>query len=156
MPHWATSLGLVAPGVTTGGVRERCGQQRAVDAVQVALFKVWLGPAVAGREEPAHGLCGVSLGRRLLRMVAVAGCKAIEELEVVDQRQRLERKHGRDVAVVDLDQVVAVLLFTTEREIRRSAVDDGIGAVESADDELVVDLVVAADAWHLIERRRQL
>ena len=86
------------------------GEQRAVDAAQVVLIEVGLGPTVAGREEPACGPCGVAFGRR--RLVAL-GREAIEELEVVDERERLERERGRDVAVMDLDQVVAVLFFAS-------------------------------------------
>ena len=56
---------------------------------------------------------------------------------------------------VDLDEVVAVDLFACESEVGRAAVHDGVLAVESADNELVVDLVTAPDSGDLQERWRQ-
>ena len=69
----------------------------------------------------------------------------LEEIEVIDQAERFDGEDGRHVAVVDGDQVVAVLLLAAERQVRRSAVHDRVGRVEPADDELVVDLVAEAE-----------
>ena len=69
---------------------------------------------------------------------------AVEEVEVVDEPERLDGEHCRDVPVVDLEQVVAVVFLAAVGEVRRSAIDDGVVTVEPADDELVVHLVTQA------------
>src|ERR1051325_6358914 len=132
-------------------------EERAVDEAKVVGGVVLLDPVVGGREEPA-GIDGLLLLRGLLyflRGFVRLRRAAVEEIEVVHERQRLEREDRRDVWVVNRDQVVAIYLLTRQREVRRATVHHRILAVESANDELVMHLVSEPHSGHLIERRRQ-
>ena len=73
---------------------------------------------------------------------------------MVDELDGLDRVLGRDVAVGEADEVVAVLLLATRCEVRRSAEGERGLAVEVGDDELVMDDLPRAAAPFLVERRR--
>lgn len=74
---------------------------------------------------------------------------------MVDEQQGLDREGGYDIVVANAQQIVAIHLFASEREVGRAAINDRIGPSETANDEFVMDLVTSADARHLIERWRQ-
>jgi hypothetical protein len=67
---------------------------------------------------------------------------------VVDERQPLDGEDRGDILIVDREQIVAVRLLSAEGEIRRTATDHGVRAVETADDELLVNLMSASDIRH--------
>src|ERR1700723_1019786 len=76
---------------------------------------------------------------------------------MIHQRQCFQGKHGRHVAVMNSQEIVAILLLATEGQVGRPAVNNGIGAVEAADDKLVMYLMSnAADVANLVKGRGQL
>jgi len=127
-----------------GSALARSREELPVDAVKVGGIEIRRRPFAVGAEEPL-GIDGCrGLHRRRLRGRALRLFRrraAVEEIEMVDERDRFDRKRGDDVLVVDLEQVVAVVGLALNREVRRAAVDDRVGAVEAADDKLVMHLV---------------
>src|SRR5436305_7841624 len=117
-------------------LRARLGEEPPVDVVQVVWIEVLVGPSVAGREEPAlrFGRLWLGGGRRLVAELRIS-LVAVEELEVIDEGERLDREGRNHLGVVDLEQVVAVVLLASKREVRRAAVDHWILRVESAHHE---------------------
>lgn len=78
----------------------------------------------------------------------------VEEVVVIDKQERFDSKRRGYIGVVNLQEIVAVHGLTAGGQVGRSAVDDGIGTVEAADDEFVVYLMPGR-AGNLAEGRRQ-
>lgn len=73
---------------------------------------------------------------------------------MVDEEERFDGKSRGNVSVVDLKEIVAIGLFAASGEIGGSAVNDGIGAVQTTDNEFVMNFV-ARRRGDLVEGRGQ-
>src|SRR6476661_4064477 len=127
----------------------RCNEDRWYRNISWSM-NPWLPGTSRHRPQPGFS--------RLLELFLVlAGGCAIQEIEVIDQRQRFDSEDGGNVLVADRQQIVAVILLTPRRKIGRTAKHHLIRSVKPAHDELGMNLVLdAADVRDLIERRRQL
>src|SRR5438270_13932774 len=73
---------------------------------------------------------------------------------MINEADRLDRIGGHHGAIVDGDEVVAILLLSLLGEIRRAGEEHGIGIIKIDHDELVMDLVSESFLVLLRERRR--
>src|SRR5208337_1070072 len=79
-------------------------------------------------------------------------CRA--ESKMIDQANGLDSVHGRNSAIVNGYQVVAVGFLTAVREAGGAGEDHGIGPVEVYHNKLVVNYLSRSGAHLLVEGRR--
>ena len=125
--------------------------------MQIVCVVIFRRPGVVGLQEPARRNRALRTdGGGFFRLLGFCDRgRAIEKVEVIDEFQSLDRKHRRDIFVIDREEIVAICLLAAKREIGRSAIDDRVRPVEAANHEFMMDLMARSDARHLIEGRRQ-
>ena len=127
--------------------------------MHVATVEKLIRPAGVRAEKPAgrHRSLTLDSGAFFPRRGFGLLGHAVQEIEMVDERQSFDGEHGRYITVTNRDEVVAVYLLPAEGEVGRPAIDNRVLTVEPAHNEFVVHLMTeAADIRHLIEGRRQL
>src|SRR5258708_7397757 len=91
-------------------------EQEPVSAVQVSRIVVRLRPSVGCRQKPSCGNSRVLRGGGRFFLFSTVGIP-VEEIKVVHESQALDGEYGSYIAVVYLQQVVAVLFLAAVVEI---------------------------------------